>query len=91
MSEAVIVAIITVAGAVAVQIIISLTTKADIKKGQAVFNAVVDEKFKNVEEKFKTIDNKLTIHNGYADKLPRIETKLESLEKGLDEVKAKLK
>lgn len=91
MSEAVIVALITAAATITAQLILNSRTQAEVRKGQAVFNALADEKLKNVETKFESVNRKLEIHNGYAEKFPRIEAKLESLEKGLDEVKAKLK
>lgn len=90
MSEAITVAFITAAATIIVQIIVSLTTRAEVKKGQAVFNAVTEEKFKNIEDKFDTVNKKLELHNGYAEKFPRIEAKLELLEGGINEVKAKL-
>lgn len=90
MSEAITVAFITAAATIIVQIIVSLTTRAEVKKGQAVFNAVTEEKFKNIEDKFDTVNKKLELHNGYAEKFPRIEAKLELLEGGINEVRAKL-
>lgn len=90
MSEAITVAFITAAATIIVQIIVSLTTRAEVKKGQAVFNAVTEEKFKNIEDKFDMVNKKLELHNGYAEKFPRIEAKLELLEGGINEVKAKL-
>lgn len=90
MSEAITVAFITAAATIIVQIIVSITTRAEVKKGQAVFNAVTEEKFKNIEDKFDTVNKKLELHNGYAEKFPRIEAKLELLEGGINEVKAKL-
>lgn len=90
MNEAITVAFITAAATIIVQIIVSLTTRAEVKKGQAVFNAVTEEKFKNIEDKFDTVNKKLELHNGYAEKFPRIEAKLELLEGGINEVKAKL-
>lgn len=91
MNEAITVAFITAAATIIVQIIVSLTTRAEVKKGQAVFNAVTEEKFKNIEDKFDMVNKKLELHNGYAEKFPRIEAKLELLEGGINEVKAKLK
>lgn len=90
MNEAITVAVITAAATIIVQIIVSLTTRAEVKKGQAVFNAVTEEKFKNIEDKFDTVNKKLELHNGYAEKFPRIEAKLELLEGGINEVRAKL-
>lgn len=90
MSEAITVAFITAAATIIVQIIVSITTRAEVKKGQAVFNAVTEEKFKNIEDKFDTVNKKLELHNGYAEKFPRIEAKLELLESGINEVRAKL-
>ena len=90
MNEAITVAFITAAATIIVQIIVSLTTRAEVKKGQAVFNAVTEEKFKNIEDKFDTVNKKLELHNGYAEKFPRIEAKIELLEGGINEVKAKL-
>lgn len=90
MSEAITVAFITAAATIIVQIIVSLTTRAEVKKGQAVFNAVTEEKFKNIENKFDMVNKKLELHNGYAEKFPRIEAKLELLEGGINEVRAKL-
>ena len=90
MSEAITVAFITAAATIIVQIIVSLTTRAEVKKGQAVFNAVTEEKFKNIEDKFDMVNKKLELHNGYAKKFPRIEAKLELLEGGINEVRAKL-
>lgn len=90
MNEAITVALITAAATIIVQIIVSLTTRAEVKKGQAVFNAVTEEKFKNIEDKFDTVNKKLELHNGYAEKFPRIEAKLELLEGGINEVRAKL-
>ncbi len=90
MSEAITVAFITAAATIIVQIIVSITTRAEVKKGQAVFNAVTEEKFKNIEDKFDTVNKKLELHNGYAEKFPRIEAKLELLEGGINEVRAKL-
>lgn len=90
MSEAITVAVITAAATIIVQIIVSLTTRAEVKKGQAVFNAVTEEKFKNIEDKFDMVNKKLELHNGYAEKFPRIEAKLELLEGGINEVRAKL-
>ena len=90
MNEAITVAFITAAATLIVQIIVSLTTRAEVKKGQAVFNAVTEEKFKNIEDKFDTVNKKLELHNGYAEKFPRIEAKLELLEGGINEVRAKL-
>ncbi len=90
MSEAITVAFITAAATIIVQIIVSLTTRAEVKKGQAVFNAVTEEKFKNIEDKFDMVNKKLELHNGYAEKFPRIEAKLELLEGGINEVRAKL-
>nr|DAL56406.1 MAG TPA_asm: hypothetical protein [Caudoviricetes sp.] len=90
MNEAITVAFITAAATIIVQIIVSLTTRAEVKKGQAVFNAVTEEKFKNIEDKFDTVNKKLELHNGYAEKFPRIEAKLELLEGGINEVRAKL-
>ena len=37
------------------------------------------------------VNKKLELHNGYAEKFPRIEAKLELLEGGINEVRAKLK
>nr|DAQ33952.1 MAG TPA: hypothetical protein [Caudoviricetes sp.] len=91
MSEAITVAFITAAATIIVQIIVSITTRAEVKKGQAVFNAVTEEKFKNIEDKFDMVNKKLELHNGYAEKFPRIEAKLELLEGGINEVRAKLK
>lgn len=91
MNEAITVAFITAAATIIVQIIVSLTTRAEVKKGQAVFNAVTEEKFKNIEDKFDMVNKKLELHNGYAEKFPRIEAKLELLEGGINEVRAKLK
>ena len=90
MNEAITVAFITAAATIIVQIIVSLTTRAEVKKGQAVFNAVAEEKFKNIEDKFDMVNKKLELHNGYAEKFPRIEAKLELLEGGINEVRAKL-
>lgn len=90
MNEAITVAFITAAATIIVQIIVSLTTRAEVKKGQAVFNAVTEEKFKNIEDKFDMVNKKLELHNGYAEKFPRIEAKLELLEGGINEVRAKL-
>lgn len=90
MSEAITVAVITAAATIIVQIIVSITTRAEVKKGQAVFNAVTEEKFKNIEDKFDAVNKKLELHNGYAEKFPRIEAKLELLEGGINEVRAKL-
>lgn len=90
MNEAITVALITAAATIIVQIIVSLTTRAEVKKGQAVFNAVTEEKFKNIEDKFDMVNKKLELHNGYAEKFPRIEAKLELLEGGINEVRAKL-
>lgn len=90
MSEAITVAFITAAATIIVQIIVSITTRAEVKKSQAVFNAVTEEKFKNIEDKFDTVNKKLELHNGYAEKFPRIEAKLELLEGGINEVRAKL-
>lgn len=90
MNEAITVAFITAAATIIVQIIVSMTTRAEVKKGQAVFNAVTEEKFKNIEDKFDTVNKKLELHNGYAEKFPRIEAKLELLEGGINEVRAKL-
>lgn len=90
MNEAITVALITAAATIIVQIIVSMTTRAEVKKGQAVFNAVTEEKFKNIEDKFDTVNKKLELHNGYAEKFPRIEAKLELLEGGINEVRAKL-
>lgn len=90
MSEAITVAFITAAATIIVQIIVSITTRAEVKKGQAVFNAVTEEKFKNIEDKFDMVNKKLELHNGYAEKFPRIEAKLELLEGGINEVRAKL-
>lgn len=90
MSEAITVAVITAAATIIVQIIVSITTRAEVKKGQAVFNAVTEEKFKNIEDKFDMVNKKLELHNGYAEKFPRIEAKLELLEGGINEVRAKL-
>lgn len=91
MNEAITVAFITATATIIVQIIVSLTTRAEVKKGQAVFNAVTEEKFKNIEDKFDMVNKKLELHNGYAEKFPRIEAKLELLEGGINEVRAKLK
>lgn len=90
MNEAIVVALITATATIVVQIIINVRTQAEVKKGQAVFNAVTDEKFKNIEQKFDTVNKKLELHNGYAEKFPRIEAKLEVVEKSINEVKAKL-
>lgn len=90
MSEAITVALITAAATIIVQIIISRSTHAEVKKGQAVFNAVTEERFKNIEDKFDTVNKKLELHNGYAEKFPRIEAKLETVEHSINEVKAKL-
>ena len=90
MSEAITVAFITAEATIIVQIIVSITTRAEVKKGQAVFNAVTEEKFKNIEDKFDMVNKKLELHNGYAEKFPRIEAKLELLEGGINEVRAKL-
>lgn len=91
MSEAITVAFITAAATIIVQIIVSITTRAEVKKGQAVFNAVTEEKLKNIEDKFDMVNKKLELHSGYAEKFPRIEAKLELLEGGINEVRAKLK
>ncbi len=90
MNEAIVVALITATATIVVQIIINVRTQAEVKKGQAVFNAVTDEKFKNIEQKFDTVNKKLELHNGYAEKFPRIEAKLEVVEKSINEVKTKL-
>ena len=90
MNEAITVAFITAAATIIVQIIVIITTRAEDKKGQAVFNAVTEEKFKNIEDKFDMVNKKLELHNGYAEKFPRIEAKLELLEGGINEVRAKL-
>lgn len=90
MSEAIVIALIPAAAAVIVQLIISRSTRADVKRGQEVFNAVTEEKFKNIEGKFSEVNKKLEIHNGYAERFPKIESKLEVLENGINEVKAKL-
>ncbi len=90
MSEAIIIALIPAAAAIIGQLIISRSTRAAVKKEQAVFNAVTEEKFKNIEEKFDEVNKKLNIHNGYAERFPRIESKLEALENGINEVKAKV-
>ena len=59
MNEAITVAFITAAATIIVQIIVSLTTRAEVKKGQAVFNAVTEENFHNIDDKFDMVNKKL--------------------------------
>lgn len=90
MNEAIIVEIIGALAIIIAQILSNLRTQAEVRKGQHTFNAVTEEKFKSIEKKFDTVNKKLELHNGYAEKFPRMEARLEYLEKSVDEIKDKL-
>ena len=66
MTEAVIVALITAAGAVIGQWLISRRQNEDRKTADAVRDARIDDRMAAVEKK-------LDIHNGYAEKLGEIQ------------------
>lgn len=84
MSDAVLVAIITGAFAVLGQWMIARNerkkrTEADLEKEtqRAIAEAVKDERLEN---RLQSIENKLDIHNGYAEKLGNIEKSIAVIE-----------
>lgn len=69
MSDAVIGALITAVGAIICQILIARSQAKSRKVDEAVRDALLDERLKNIE-------HKLDIHNGYAEKLGDISTSI---------------
>lgn len=90
MSDAITVAVITAAATVLAQIIMAYRTQEEVKKGQEVFNALTEEKFKTINKRLDAVDEKLKEHNEYAQKFNANTVRLESLEKSIEEVKNKL-
>lgn len=77
MSDAVIVAIITGVCAVVGQLLISRAQTAKRKVDDAVRDARLDDRLKSVEEK-------LTIHNGYAEKFGEIQIDIAQIRKDIE-------
>ena len=90
MSEAVIVALITATATIAAQIIISHRNQKESQTKQETFNALVKSELRNIKEKFDSVNKKLEIHNGYAEKFPRIEARLDAIEGEVRRVREKL-
>lgn len=90
MNEAITVAVITAVATVLAQIIMAYRTQEEVKKGQEVFNALTEEKFKTINKRLDAVDEKLKEHNEYAQKFNANTVRLESLEKSIEEVKNKL-
>lgn len=90
MSDAITVAVITAVATVLAQIIMAYRTQEEVKKGQEVFNALTEEKFKTINKRLDAVDEKLKEHNEYAQKFNANTVRLESLEKSIEEVKNKL-
>lgn len=69
MSEAVLGALITAVASVLVQLLINYNNLKKKKVDDAVRDALL-------EKRLESIEHKLDIHNGYADKLAKIETEI---------------
>ena len=82
MTEAIIVAIITASASVICQLLISAKTKkeSDIKQ------AVKDKEF---TDRLAHIEEKLDIHNGYADKLGDVAISLAKMQKDIEYLKGR--
>ena len=80
MSEAIIVALIAAGASVICQIIISNKTKRENETKQAV-------KDKEIADRLAHIEEKLDIHNGYADKLGDVAISLAKLTKDIEYLK----
>lgn len=82
MSEAIIVALITASASIICQLLISNKTKKDNELKQAV-------KDKEISDRLAHIEEKLDIHNGYADKLGDMAISLAKLSKDIEYLKSK--
>ena len=84
MSEAIVTALIMTAGSIICQVLINANNRKKRKaeseeenKKKAVEKAIKDERLEN---RLKRIEEKLDIHNGYAEKLTNIEQSIAVIE-----------
>ena len=84
MSDAVIVALITASATIVCQLLINRNNRKKQRKedeekdkAKAVADALKEERLEN---RLTNIENKLDIHNGYAEKLGKIETSIAVIE-----------
>lgn len=82
MSEAIIVALITATASVVCQLLISRKQRTDAEVKQAV-------KDKEISDRLTHIEEKLDIHNGYADKLGDVAISLAKMQKDIEFLKGK--
>lgn len=82
MSEAIIVALITATASVVCQLLISRKQRTDAEVKQAV-------KDKEISDRLSHIEEKLDIHNGYADKLGDVAISLAKMQKDIEFLKGK--
>lgn len=80
MSEAIIVALITATASVVCQLLISRKQRTDAEVKQAV-------KDKEISDRLSHIEEKLDIHNGYADKLGDVAISLAKMQKDIEFLK----
>lgn len=80
MSEAIIVALITATASVVCQLLISRKQRTDAEVKQAV-------KDKEISDRLTHIEEKLDIHNGYADKLGDVAISLAKMQKDIEFLK----
>jgi ubiquinone biosynthesis protein UbiJ len=78
-SEAIIVAVITGGLSLAGVVITCLATASKTEKAQAVAQAVT-------EAKLETLTQEVRKHNGFAEKIPVLHSKVESLEQRVDKL-----
>ena len=85
MSEAVIVALITGACAVIAQLIISKQSAkdlyAELDKRSEVSDQKLDGKIEVIETKINDLTREVRQHNGHAERIATLETKVSSLER----------
>lgn len=82
MTEAIIVAIITASASVICQLLISAKTKKESDIKQAV-------KDKEISDRLAHIEEKLDVHNGYADKLGDVAISLAKMQKDIEYLKGR--
>lgn len=80
MTEAIIVALITATASVVCQLLISRKQRTDAEVKQAV-------KDKEISDRLSHIEEKLDIHNGYADKLGDVAISLAKMQKDIEFLK----
>lgn len=89
MSDAVIVGLISVAGSIIVQLIVSASKARETDAKMAAHEQEQKDRLDRIDEKIAHLEKKIDVHNGYAQKFSSIEKSMTAIQKDVEYLRTK--